>query len=120
MSHISRAMVVLVYVLAASAWCLAAQEVSAAAGDAAKGKSIYQSKCVTCHGPYGKGDGPVGKSLKPPAGDFSSAESKKKSPEELQTIIENGVPKTAMVAWKKQLNEAEVQDVLAYVLSLRK
>jgi len=104
--------------LAALGW--SSQLVSAAVGDVAKGKSIYQSKCVTCHGPYGKGDGPVGKSLKPPAGDFSSAESKKKSPEELQTIIENGVPKTAMVAWKKQLNEAEVQDVLAYVLSLRK
>ncbi|MGE3976631.1 MAG: cytochrome c, partial [Nitrospira sp.] len=55
-----------------------------------------------------------------PAGDFSSAESKKKSADELQAIIENGKPKTAMVAWKKQLNETEVQDVLAYVLSLRK
>ena len=120
MRHIFRMEVVLSGVLAASAWCLTAQGVSAAAGDDAKGKSIYQSKCVTCHGSYGKGDGPIGKNLKPPAGDFSSAESKKKSPEQLQAIIENGVPKTAMVAWKKQLNEAEVQDVLAYVLSLRK
>lgn len=120
MSHISRAAVVLGCVLAASEWCLTAQGGSAAEGDAAKGKSIYQSKCVTCHGAEGKGDGPVGKALKPPAGDFSSAESKKKSADELQAIIENGKPKTAMVAWKKQLNEAEVQDVLAYVLSLRK
>jgi mono/diheme cytochrome c family protein len=38
----------------------------------------------------------------------------------LQDIIENGKPKTAMMAWEKQLNEAEIQDVLAYVLSLRK
>jgi len=120
MRHIFRVEVVLSAVLAASAWCLTAQGVSAAAGDAAKGKVIYQSKCVTCHGPYGKGDGPIGKNLKPHPGDFTSAESKKKSPEELQTIIENGVPKTAMVAWKKQLKEAEVQDVLAYVLSFRK
>lgn len=120
MSHISRATVVLGCVLSASTWCLTAQWVFAAAGDAAKGKPIYQSKCVTCHGPYGKGDGPVGKNLKPPAGDFSSAESKKKSDDELRDIIENGKPKTAMVAWKKQLNEAEIQDVLAYVLSLRK
>ena len=77
-------------------------------------------KCVTCHGPEGKGDGPVGKALKPPAGDFSSTESKKKSADELRAIIENGKPKTAMVAWGKQLNETEVQDVLAYVLTLRK
>lgn len=94
--------------------------VSAAGGDAAKGKPIFQAKCVTCHGPEGKGDGPVGKALKPPAGDFKSAESKKKSENELRDIIENGKPKTAMVAWKKQLSEAEIRDVLAYVLTLRK
>lgn len=94
--------------------------VSAFGGDAAKGKVIYQAKCVTCHGPEGKGDGPIGKALKPPAGDFSSAESKKKSSDELQNLIANGKPKTAMMAWSKQLNEAEIQDVLAYVLALRK
>ena len=91
-----------------------------AAGDAGKGKSIFQAKCVTCHGAQGKGDGPLGAKLKPPAGDFTSAESKKKSEDELRNIIENGVPKTAMVAWKKQLNETEIQDVLAHVLTLRK
>ena len=94
--------------------------VLAAAGDPAKGKAIYQAKCMTCHGAQGKGDGPLGKKLKPPAADFSSAESKKKSPEELHKIIENGVPKTSMVAWNKQLNESEIENVLAYVLSLRK
>ena len=94
--------------------------VSAAGGDATKGKATFQAKCVTCHGAEGKGDGPVGKALKPPAGNFTSAESKKKSEDELRNIIENGVPKTSMVAWKKQLNETEIQDVLAYVLTLRK
>lgn len=93
---------------------------TAAGGDAAKGKSIYQAKCVTCHGPQGKGDGPIGKQLKPPAGDFTSAESKKKSDAQLLDVIQNGKPKTAMVAWKTQLSEAELHDVLAYVLTLRK
>ena len=108
--------------LVGTAWILSAtnESVSAAGGDAAKGKSAFQAKCVTCHGPEGKGDGPVGKALKPPAGDFTSAESKKKSADELRDIIENGKPKTAMVAWKQQLSEAEIQDVLAYVLTLRK
>ena len=94
--------------------------VFAAGGDAGKGKAIFQAKCVTCHGAQGKGDGPLGKKLKPPAGDFTSAESKKKSEDELLDIIQNGKPKTSMVAWKKQLNETELQDVLAYVLTLRK
>lgn len=120
MSHISRAVVIVGCVLGAAGLCLTTPYVSVAAGDAAKGKSIYQSKCVTCHGPEGKGDGPIGKALKPPAGDFSSAESKKKTADELRDIIENGKPKTAMMAWKKQLNEAEIQDVVAYALTLRK
>jgi mono/diheme cytochrome c family protein len=119
MRHISRS-IVLGCVLAASGWCVTAQWVSAAAGDAAKGKTIFQSKCVTCHGPEGKGDGPLGKKLKPPAGDFTSAESKKKSEADLLDVIQNGKPKTSMVAWSKQLNEDEIQDVLAYVLTLRK
>ena len=114
MLHVGRIVII-------SAFCfMSAQGISVAAGDATKGKSIYQSKCVTCHGPEGKGDGPVGKKLKPPAGNFSSTESKKKSANELQEIIENGKPKTSMKGWNKQLNESEIQDVLAYVLSLRK
>ncbi|HSE60420.1 MAG TPA: cytochrome c [Nitrospiraceae bacterium] len=120
MPKVYRLAVVLATLMAAWGWSSMTQFVSAAGGDAAKGKSIYQAKCVTCHGPQGKGDGPVGKALKPPAGDFTSAESKKKSEAELQKIIENGVPKTAMVAWKTQLSGAELQDVLAYVLTLRK
>ena len=61
-----------------------------------------------------------GKVLNPPAGNFTSAGSKKKSEAELRNIIENGKPKTAMVAWKDQLSEVEIQDVLAYVQTLRK
>lgn len=96
------------------------QFVSAADGDSAKGKPIFQAKCVSCHGPAGKGDGPIGKKLKPPASDFTSAASKAKSQDELRRIVENGIPKTAMKGFKKQLTEAEIRDVLAYVLALRK
>lgn len=119
---IQRYRFVVVLVCSVVAWGLssAGHLVVAADGDAAKGKSIYQAKCVICHGPEGKGDGPLGKALKPPAGDFTSAESKKKSPEELQRIIENGVQKSAMMAWKKELKEDGIQDVVAYVLTLRK
>ena len=119
MRHISRA-TMLACVLVASGWWMTAQGVSAAAGDAAKGKAIFQSKCVPCHGPEGKGAGPLGQKLKRPAGNFTSDESKKKSEAELLDVIQNGKPKTSMVAWSKQLNEGEIQDVLAYVVTLRK
>lgn len=120
MATMYRSTVVLAALVAAWGWSSMTQFVSAAGGDAAKGKSIYQAKCVTCHGAQGKGDGPIGKQLKPPAGDFTSAESKKKSEDELLGIIQNGKPKTAMVAWKSQLSAMEIQDLLAYVLTLRK
>lgn len=120
MATMYRSTVVLAALVAAWGWSSMTQFVSAAGGDAAKGKSIFQAKCVTCHGAQGKGDGPIGKQLKPPAGDFTSAESKKKSDAELLDVIQNGKPKTAMVAWKSQLSEAEIQDLLAYVLTLRK
>lgn len=91
----------------------------AAGGDARKGKAVYEKSCVLCHGPQGRGDGPVGKTINPPAADFTSAASKKKTDAELLATIETGRPPTAMVGWKGQLSEAEIQDVLAYVKSLR-
>jgi mono/diheme cytochrome c family protein len=120
MRTVYRSMVVLGVVVMGWGSSSMIYQAGATGGDAAKGKAIYQAKCVTCHGAQGKGDGPLGTKLKPPAGDFTSAESKKKSEDELRNIIENGVSKTAMVAWKKQLNETEIQDVLAHVLTLRK
>ena len=92
----------------------------AVSGDVLKGKALFQGKCVFCHGPEGKGDGRMGKILNPPAADFTSAASKKKSEEELRNIIEDGKPNTSMVAWKGSLSDAEIQDLLAYVLTLRK
>jgi mono/diheme cytochrome c family protein len=33
--------------------------------------AIYAEKCVSCHGPQGKGDGPAGKYLNPKPNDFA-------------------------------------------------
>ncbi len=99
---------------------LMAQTALGAGGDPAKGKVIYQQRCVACHGPQGKGDGPTGKVLVPPAADFTSAASRKKTDAELLKIIENGKPPTAMIAWKGQLSDEDIRHVLAYVKTLRK
>ncbi len=34
------------------------------------GKKVYQVNCAVCHGPEGRGDGPAGKALVPPARDL--------------------------------------------------
>ncbi|HET8720392.1 MAG TPA: cytochrome c [Nitrospira sp.] len=91
-----------------------------AAGDPAKGKAVYDKYCVACHGVQGKGDGPAGRMLKPPAADLTSALSTKKPEAELKQVIENGKPGTAMGPWKGQLSAAEMNDLMQYVLSLRK
>jgi cytochrome c6 len=99
---------------------LLVQPLSGAGGDAGKGKAVYEQRCLACHGLQGKGDGPTGKMLVPPAADFTSAASRKKSDADLLKIIENGKPSTAMVAWKGQLSDQDIQNVLAYVKTLRK
>ena len=91
----------------------------AADGDAEGGRRIYKTNCLHCHGPEGKGDGQFGKTTSPPAADFTSVASRKKTELQLLTTIENGRPPTAMEAWKGQLSDNEIQDVLAYVITLR-
>ena len=91
-----------------------------ATGDPTKGKAIYEKHCMVCHGPQGQGDGPTGRLLKPPAADFTSAMSKKKSEADLMQTVENGKPGTAMAPWKTQLSQPELNDVIGYVMTLRK
>ena len=43
---------------------LVAANYATAAGDAAKGKQIYDTICVACHGPDPSKDGPLGPSIK--------------------------------------------------------
>lgn len=84
-------------------------------GDASKGKPIYEKNCLICHGPQGRGDGPMGKSLNPPAPNFASPESRHKSDAELLNTIRAGHPNSAMTAWKGTLSEQQFMDVLSYV-----
>jgi len=87
-------------------------------GDASKGKPIYEKNCLLCHGPQGRGDGPMGRSLSPPATNFSSPESMHKTDAELLKVIHEGHSDTAMAAWKGSLSEQDFQDLLAYVRQL--
>ena len=85
-------------------------------GHVGNGKAVYEKNCVTCHGTEGKGDGPIGKVLVPPAGDLTATGNK--SDQDLLHTIQNGRPGTAMPSWKGGLSSQDMQDVLAYIRSL--
>lgn len=78
-----------------------------------RGKSVYTTHCLNCHGQMGKGDGPIGKMLIPPAANLTVLG--KKSDKELLTTIQDGRPGTAMPSWKGNLSAQDILDVLSYV-----
>ena len=94
---------------------LQAQEYPA---DSTRGKNVYQRHCQACHGTGGWGDGPDAKALKVAPADFHRFSSVLKSDEELLRAIEHGVVFSPMHAWRGQLTDGEMQDVVAYIRQL--
>ena len=80
--------------------------------DVLEGEKIYSQYCQSCHQPDGRGlKGKL-------AGDFvGQPERLWKSDENLLKVIRDGIPGTAMVAWKSKLSKAERRNVLAYIRS---
>ena len=85
-------------------------------GDPAKGQKVYDSHCRNCHGKKGKGDGPIGRLLVPPAANLTIVE--KKSDEALLKTIQNGRSGTAMPPWKQTLSQEKIFNVLAFIRRL--
>lgn len=85
------------------------------AGDPTKGKVVFERHCMSCHGADGKGTGPMGPLLIPPAADYTSESSRLKPDAELLHAIQEGRPGTAMRSFKRWLSKQEMRDVLAYV-----
>jgi mono/diheme cytochrome c family protein len=81
--------------------------------EAPSGTKIFAANCATCHGPEGKGGGP----LKTP--DFTNPAVQTDLPEGtvIKTIRE-GKPGTAMPAWSGKLSDAEINAVAGFVKSL--
>jgi cytochrome c oxidase cbb3-type subunit III len=92
------------------------------AGDAllVEGRSIFLSRCISCHGATGRGDGPIAKGITgPPPGDLVVPSWKHGDrPEQVLDVVTRGVPGTSMAPWKDVFDARERRAVAAYVYYL--
>ena len=79
-------------------------------GALAKGKEIFSTRCMPCHGD--RGQGIVGPNL---TDDYWLHGGR---PSEIYHTITEGVPEKGMVPWKSQFSPEEIAAVTAYVLTL--
>lgn len=81
------------------------------ASELSKGKEIFNTNCVVCHGQQGEGG--AGSNL---TDNFWLHGC---SIKEVFKTIKYGVPAKGMIAWETQLSPLQIQQVASYVLSLK-
>lgn len=77
----------------------------------AAGKVIYDKTCLVCHGKFG--EGLVGPNF---TDEYWIHGGK---PEDLLKVINEGVIEKGMISYKSQLNKTQINNVIAYILSLQ-
>ncbi len=75
------------------------------------GRELFDANCVACHG--SSGEGKVGPNL---TDEYWIHGGKLK---DIFHIINEGVPQKGMIAWKKQLNPIQVQQLTSYIVKLK-
>ena len=84
-----------------------------------QGQVLYERDCVPCHGPTGKGDGPVGLALNPRPADLSQhAVPGVHTDGQLYDWISHGFPGSVMPAFAPTLTEAERWHLVNYIRTL--
>lgn len=91
--------------------------------DIADGKKVFEANCASCHGATGKGDGAAAAALNPKPRNFTDAKYMgKRSWDDLHKVVAEGGANTGfsavMPGWKGILKKNQLDNVLAYVLSL--
>ncbi|MDQ2948711.1 MAG: cytochrome c [Bryobacteraceae bacterium] len=81
----------------------------------AAGEDTYKAKCAVCHGKDGSGATPMGKKFK--LRDLRSADVQKQSDDDLQKVIAKSKP--PMPTFEKTLGAAKIQELVAYIRSIR-
>ena len=79
------------------------------------GKTVFETNCVMCHGPAGKGDGPVSAALTPKPRDLTDKKLQAQSDGEILWKITTG--RGAMPSWQT-LPDKDRWSVVAFIRSL--
>lgn len=86
----------------------------------ARGASVFDRRCISCHGPAGRGDGPRAGTLDPPPTDLTDAAAlAASSPLDFYRRVTIGVAGTAMPGFESDLSEEDRWAVALYAGSLR-
>ena len=111
-----------VLVLSVPAWAQADPLMLANTPDrawATLGAPIFEANCKPCHGPEGKGDGPVMADQEHAMIDFTDpAQLGDRSPSQWVDITRTGRIEALMPPWENQLTPEEIWDVVAYLWQL--
>ena len=86
-----------------------------------KGRAIYKTNCVACHGETGKGDGPGAGVLKPPPRDHTDrAYMSTLTDDEIKKVIQMGgaIKGKPLMPSSPQIRGEELDALVAYIRSL--
>lgn len=77
-----------------------------------RGKAIYKSHCLSCHGETGKGDGPAASAQKFPPANLHQLVREVKN---FIFFLSISQWQGDMPGWEEKYNEAEREDLVAYI-----
>ncbi|MGV2292503.1 cytochrome c [Trinickia sp. YCB016] len=82
------------------------------------GARLYQSTCVLCHGAPGQPLSPIGQGILPLAPNLLGA-ARRNNPQLMSWVIQNGVKMTAMPAFGKTYDEAQIWQIASFLYKAR-
>lgn len=88
-------------------------------GNPATGQKLYRESCQNCHGPAGKGDSDMAAYLSPAPANLTAKATQEKTDAQLRKVIQEGRPGTAMTGYAAAFDEDKLNDIIAYIRSLK-
>ncbi|MGH7544694.1 MAG: FTR1 family protein, partial [Gemmatimonadota bacterium] len=83
-----------------------------------RGRQVYGEQCASCHGPAGRGDGPLARELDPAPPDLTDRALLEAAPARSFQVISYGIRGTAMAGFRDRLSAEERWDLVAFIRTL--